>query len=133
MFVMHFICGDRDVKIKGEKMLRHCFGIQDIHMFWSLISLLVQLQVFWSMLLLLRHTDSRVSAKNNNTRIGWNVSVNGIYKSSHNSLLDFCCELWLGHSNTLICFDLNHSCVAPAGCLWLLSSCKGNLHPVYDI
>ena len=37
--------------------------------------------------------------------------------------------LWLGHSNTWICFDLNHSIVALAVCLGLLSCWKVNLRP----
>ena len=35
----------------------------------------------------------------------------------------------LGHSNTWICFDLNHSIVALAVCLGSLSCWKVNLHP----
>ena len=50
-----------------------------------------------------------------------------IFKSCHTFSIGFRSGLWLGRSNTWICFDLNHSIVA--GCLGSLSYWKVNIHP----
>ena len=52
-----------------------------------------------------------------------------IFKSCQRFSIGFRSGLWLGHSNTWICFDLNHSIVALAVCLGSLSCWKVKLRP----
>ena len=52
-----------------------------------------------------------------------------IFKSCHRFSIGFRSGFWLGHSNTWIYFELNHSIVALAVCLGLLSCWKVNLRP----
>lgn len=52
-----------------------------------------------------------------------------VFRSCHRFSIGFRSGLWLGHSNTGICFILNHSIVALALCLGSLSCWKVNLCP----
>ena len=52
-----------------------------------------------------------------------------IFKSCQRFSIGFRSGLWLGHSNTWICVDLNHSIVALAVCFGLLSCWKVKLCP----
>ena len=79
------------------------------------------------------HVETAIFAYSSLQTISCSVRLDGecpwtaIFTSRHRFSIGFRSGLWMGHSNTWICFDLNHSIVALAVCLGSLSCWKVNL------